>query len=199
MYAFSAKIGLKSAKNVIFCILCQWGELSSPLLSYCQLGSICRSNSCKQWKREVTKRILAEFKRRPGTALIACIYPNTNLLSAVEWPNGASQLRPSMPYSCKNFPKFIPRSRGTWSYAFARSTKHAKRSFPYSQDFSKICFRVKVWSVILRPGQKPHWQSCSFDFTISRHFLSRHLACTLPSKLRVISLCSTFIACGLLF
>ena len=35
-------------------------------------------------------------------------------------------------------------SRGTRSYAFARSTELAKRFLPYSQDFSKICFRVKI-------------------------------------------------------
>ena len=27
----------------------------------------------------------------------------------------------------------------------------------YSQDFSKICFRLKIWSVVLRPRRKPHW------------------------------------------
>ena len=36
----------------------------------------------------------------------------------------------------------------------------------------------------LLPGWKPHWPSYSFDSTISRHFLSRHLAYTFPGKLR---------------
>jgi len=42
---------------------------------------------------------------------------------------------------------------GRRSYAFLRSTKHVKRSLPYSQDFSKICFRVKIWSVGRKEGK----------------------------------------------
>ena len=87
---------------------------------------------------------------------------------------------PSTSCSCKAFQSL---SRGIRLYAFSRSTKHAKRSLPYSQNYSKICFRIKIWSVVLRPGQKPHWPSSSFDSTISRHFLSRHLAYTFPGKL----------------
>ena len=40
-----------------------------------QLGCICRSNSCKQWKGEVTKRSIAGVQRPHGTALIACHLP----------------------------------------------------------------------------------------------------------------------------
>ena len=40
-----------------------------------QLGCICHSNSCKQWKEEVTKRTLAGVQRPHGTALIACHLP----------------------------------------------------------------------------------------------------------------------------
>ena len=40
-----------------------------------QLGCICRSNSCKQWKGEVTKRTLAGVQRPHGTVLIACHLP----------------------------------------------------------------------------------------------------------------------------
>ena len=94
--------------------------------------------------------------------------------------------RPPTPLSRKFFHNL---SQGTRSYAFSRSTKHTKRSLPYSQDFLKICFRVKIWSVVLRPGRKPHWSSFPFDFSISRHFLSRHLAFTFPSKLRSQTTC----------
>ena len=38
----------------------------------------------------------------------------------------------------------------------------AKTSFANSQDFSKICPRVKVWSMVLRPGRKPHWPFSNF-------------------------------------
>ena len=40
-----------------------------------QLGCICRSNSCKQWKGEVTKCTLAGVQRPHRTALIACHLP----------------------------------------------------------------------------------------------------------------------------
>ena len=40
-----------------------------------QLGCICRSNSNKQLKGEVTKRTLVGVQRPHGTALIACHLP----------------------------------------------------------------------------------------------------------------------------
>jgi len=58
-------------------------------------------------------------------------------------------------------------SRRTRSYAFLRSTKHVKRSLPYSQYFSKICFRAKIWSVVLRPGRKPSNLAYTFPSKIS--------------------------------
>ena len=41
-----------------------------------QLGCICRSNSCKQWRRKETKLNLARVQRLPWKALIACHLPN---------------------------------------------------------------------------------------------------------------------------
>jgi len=35
-----------------------------------------------------------------------------------------------------------------------------------SQDFSKICWRVGICSVVLRPRQKPHWVQSSFGSII---------------------------------
>ena len=86
-----------------------------------------------------------------------------------------------MPYS---FSTVQSLSRGIQSYAFFRSTKLAKASFAYFQDFSKICLRMKIWSMVLRPGRKPHWPSSNFDSTIFRHFLSRHLAYTFHGRLK---------------
>ena len=79
---------------------------------------------------------------------------------------------PSTPYFCNTLKNL---SRGTRSYAFFRSTKHF---------FSKTCFRVKTWFVMLRPGQKPYWPSYNFDSTISRHILPMYLAYTIPGRLR---------------
>ena len=61
----------------------------------------------------------------------------------------ASNRRPSIPHS-RNTPESF--SRGTRSYAFSRLTKHVEKFLAYSQDFSKICWRVKFWSVVLWPG-----------------------------------------------
>jgi len=84
----------------------------------------------------------------------------------------ASNRRPSTPYARKTPQSF---SRGTRSYAFSRSTKHAKTSLAYFQDFSKILLESEIWPVMLRPGRKPHHVSFSFDSNISQHLFSRHL------------------------
>jgi len=44
-------------------------------------------------------------------------------------------------------------SRGTRSYAIARSTKHGWEALAYSQDFSKICWSVKICYVVLWLGR----------------------------------------------
>ena len=88
---------------------------------------------------------------------------------------------PSMTCTCSSL---LSLSRGTRSYAFSTLTKHAKTSFAYSQNFSKNCISVKIWSVVLRHGRKPHWLSSNFDSTLSRHFLLRHLVYTYPVRLK---------------
>jgi len=48
------------------------------------------------------------------------------------------------------------------------------KSLACSQDFSKICWRVELCSVVLRPRQKPHWVSSrlgSIIFAESCHTL----------------------------
>jgi len=70
-------------------------------------------------------------------------------------------------------------------YDLSRSTKifFSRLTHPCYQDYSKIFWRMKVWSAMLRAGRKPH---CFFSFgsIISRHLFSRHLAYTFKGKLR---------------
>ena len=60
---------------------------------------------------------------------------------------------PSMPY-CNSTSQNL--FLGMRLYAFSRSTKHALTSFAYSHDFLKNSCNAKIWSTVLRPGQKPH-------------------------------------------
>ena len=74
---------------------------------------------------------------------------------------------PSTPYSSKTFQSLSRRSR---SYAFSRSTKHAKNLCHTSKISRRFTSEWRfIWSVVLRPGRKPHWPSSSFYSTISRH------------------------------
>ena len=89
--------------------------------------------------------------------------------------------------SCQSMPYPAALSRayhqGTRSYAFSKSTKHANTSFAYSHDFSKICFRVKIWAADAI-WTKTTLAIFQYDSTISRHFLLRHLAHTFPGRQR---------------
>jgi len=80
-----------------------------------------------------------------------------------------SNRRSSTPYS-RNTPLSFP--RGTRTYAFSWSTKHAYTSLAYSM---KMCRRVKIRSVALRSGRKLHWVSFRFGSIISWHPFWRHL------------------------
>ena len=55
----------------------------------------------------------------------------------------ASNRRLSAPYNRNNPQNF---SQITRSYAFSTSKRHVQTSLWYSQHFSKICWRVKMWS-----------------------------------------------------
>ena len=77
-------------------------------------------------------------------------------------------MHPSTPYS-RNIPQSF--TRGTRPYTFPRSTKHMHMSLACSQDFSKICWRVRLSSIVQR---KPHWVLSSFGsiiFAASWHTL----------------------------
>ena len=45
-----------------------------------------------------------------------------------------------------------------------------RRHLLRTQEFSKICLREKIRSVVLRPERKPHWPFFNFDTTFSRCF-----------------------------
>ena len=65
------------------------------------------------------------------------------------------------------------------------STKHVKTSLAYSQDFSKICRRVKSWFCRATSGDENR-TGCPSDqgSIISRRIFSRPLAYRLAGKLR---------------
>jgi len=57
-------------------------------------------------------------------------------------------------------------SRVTRSYTFPKSTKNVLASLVCSSDFSKICWRVEIFSVVLRSRRKQHWVSSCFGSII---------------------------------
>ena len=87
----------------------------------------------------------------------------------------ASNRRSSTPDSRNNHQSF---SR-TLSFAFSRSTKHPWTSLAYSQDLSKIYWRVKIWSVVLpgvTPGRQRHSGSSAI-YTDCWHWMQPFEAC----------------------
>jgi len=73
----------------------------------------------------------------------------------------ASKRHPSTPYSKKHPSKLF-----TWRPAVylpqVDKTCVGYQSLACFQDFSKICWRVEICSVFLRPRPKLHWVSSSF-------------------------------------
>jgi len=61
--------------------------------------------------------------------------------------------------------------------------KAYKEVFVIFPRFLKDLLRSEDLVRDARPGRKPHCPPSNFDSTISRHFLSRHLAYTFPGKL----------------
>ena len=82
----------------------------------------------------------------------------------------------STPYNCST-PQTFPRR--TRVCTFAVLTKHALSSLAYSQDFLKICLRVKIWSEMLLPELKLHWFSyfATFFKALIIHFSSVRKRC----------------------
>jgi len=92
--------------------------------------------------------------RSPTPTLNGCdLTPSTRTQSSEQEYSylAASMRHPSTPYS-RNTPQSF--SRGTRPYTFPISTKHVYTSLGCSQDFSKICWRVEICSVVLRPFTK---------------------------------------------
>ena len=68
-------------------------------------------------------------------------------------------------------------SQGTRLYAFFLEVdKACEDVFSILPRFLKIFLESEMWSVVPRPGQKPHWVSFGFDSIISSRLFSRHLA-----------------------
>jgi len=125
------------------------------------------SNRGTHWFSALLSKIYENYKkdRRQTNAYMERLWfltndTNTNFRFAVKRLNRKQQLSINT-MLLQNSPKF------TWGtplyYAFSRSTKHAKRFPTYSQGFSKICFRVKIWLVVVRSGQKLHCPTSSLD------------------------------------
>ena len=84
----------------------------------------------------------------------------------------------------QNIPKFILRNSVICFFKIDKACKEIFAMLPRFLEDLLQSEELKIWSVELRTGRKPHWPSFSFDSTISRHFLSRHLAYIFPGKLR---------------
>jgi len=84
------------------------------------------------------------------------------------------------------YPSRTPQSffQGNLSYATSSSTKHTWTFLAYPSAYLNIFWGLKIWSVVLQLGQKPHWVFSSSVSIISRHLFSRHLARTYSGKLR---------------
>ena len=87
-----------------------------------------------------------------------------------------------MPYSCSTFLSFPP---GTRWYAFSKSTKHAKTSFAYFQDFLKNLLQS---GKLIRNATATLMKItlANFDSTISRHLAFKALAIHYLERLRSI-------------
>ena len=113
--------------------------------------------------------------RSPALTLNGCeLTPSTGTQCSEQeysyWT--ASNRYPSTLYSHNITLSF---QRWTWLYTFPRSTNHVYKSLAWSQDFVKICWRVKICSAVLRPRQNTLWVSSSFGSIIcasSWHTLS---------------------------
>ena len=71
----------------------------------------------------------------------------------------------SNPYSTFATLHISPRTLLSRSHTFSKSKKLAKISFAMQilSEFLKTCFRVKIWSVVLRPGENHTSHSPTLD------------------------------------
>ena len=107
------------------------------------------------------KHTLSEDQHPHKMTLTVC-HSHEHKLQADSSNLMAFNKHPSVPHSCSTLRRL---SLGTRVICLLQINKACKTSFAYSQDFSNICFRKKVLSVVLRPGQKPHWPFSSFHST----------------------------------
>jgi len=57
------------------------------------------------------------------------------------------------------------------AHALFHVDKTCVEIFGLFRNFSKICWKVKMWSVVLRMGRTPQWMFCA---NIAQHLFSRH-------------------------
>ena len=126
------------------------------------------------------------FCRNPNTTWryvplwLLAIYPNANLRSAVKWFNMARNYWPSSTtHSSRTCQSLY---RGPCSNAFSRSTKNAKSFFAIFPSLLKHLLQSKDLVCDAATRTKSHWLSSSLRSPISRHFISKHLAYTLPGN-----------------
>ena len=97
-----------------------------------------KNHWCRLWKRAVTAHTLVGVQHQRWTAMIQLFRHGHKLLSrntVTWWPVTGGRQHHTHGTPLKFF-------TGTRSYAFSRSTKHVKAFLAYSQDFSKLCWRV---------------------------------------------------------
>ena len=112
------------------------------------------SRACMEFWKEFTETLRQFFD---------CLC--NNLISAISWPLTSYSSNTTHSLSLE-----------TQSYALSRSTKHVHTSLAYSYDFSKTCWRAKIWSMVDLSGRNPHCAPWSWDSTILPHLFSRHFA-----------------------
>jgi len=113
--------------------------------------------------RPVVYRTLIQTMKRSGGSTQHCRSPTSTLNGCDSTPSTRTQS------SKQEYSYLTAFSQGTRPYTFPRSTKHVYTSLACSQDFSKICCRVEICSVVVLPRRTPYWVSASFDSIFSRH------------------------------
>ena len=159
-----------------------WAPLVTPLVK-CVLRPGELASQVRFGRRVMVWRTLKTMKRSgdsthncrsPTPMLSGCdLTPSTRTQSSERKYSYlmASRRNPSTLYS-RNTPQSF--SQRTRPYKFPKSTKHVYTSLSCPQNFSKICWRVEICSVVPRPWRKSRWVSTSFGsiiFAASWHTL----------------------------
>ena len=137
----------------------EWLILELTNVTPSRLGLSYLFNLCRLWREVVTPC----WSPTPTVNGRDSTLPTRTQTS--EQDLTASNRQPSTQYHSKTPQSFSP---GRMLY---RVRQKMCRRFWHTPKISQISAgRVKFWSVVLRPGRKPHWVSFSFSSIISRHF-----------------------------